>query len=322
MNWIADTYANTVGSGELDAYAVVTGKHQIMGGIHGMESSPGKGVYSATMGFLDDADFMKIVRMIPGSREKTVIIQGFGTTGLHVARYFHKGGAKIIGIMEKEGSIYNKEGIDPKALEDWRSEHGTLLSFPGASVTTEDLLTSPCDILIPCAVEKVIHEGNVDQIKAKIVVEAANCGLTPLASEILLKRNVLVIPDVFCNSGGVANSYFEWIKNTNHVSFGRLTFKQKRQAYEHLFDSVQASIENQFGTECEIGPNAEFEALMNGATEKDFVKSGLDYTIFGTGDTVRKLSKDMNLGLDIRNACYVLALHKIVMSYTSAGYIF
>jgi len=322
MNWIADTYRNTLGSQDLNATACVTGKSQLMGGIHGRESSAGKGLYLTTSHFLDNADFMKIVRLIPGVYSKSVIIQGFGNLGRHTSRYFSRDGAKVIGIIEKDASLYNPEGIDHNALQDWVEETGSIKDFPGAEMTDRDLLHEPCDILIPCAVERVITSDNVNKIQAKIIVEGANCTMSPMAYEMLLKKNVLIIPDILVNSGGVCSSYFEWLKNMRHVSFGRLTFKHDREANEHLLNSVQNSIETLFNIDCPIIPSADFESRMSGASEKDFVNSGLSYTIEGTVDDVNKLRKRHDLGLDLRQACYVLAMSKIVTTYATAGYTF
>lgn len=323
MNWIADTYKNTLGSQDLNAYACVTGKSSLMGGIHGRENSSGKGLFLCVKRFLYDADYMRLVRLIPGVNGKNIIVQGFGNLGKHTCRYFAREGANIVGIMEKDGGIVNKDGIDPKALEEWVQQTGSIRDFPGAENTDKDLLFEPCDILIPCAVEQVITSDNVDNIKAKIIAEGANCTMTPLAYEMLLKRNVLVIPDLLVNSGqtcfllffpfkfcfyflnmsiyrpvpndtcnvlnliiinftgSVCSSYFEWLKNMKHVSFGRLTFKYEREHNEHLLNSVQTSIESLFETECPILPSPEFESKMSGASEKDFVNSGLSYTIEG-----------------------------------------
>jgi glutamate dehydrogenase (NAD(P)+) len=203
MAWIMDTFSM---HSRQTVTAVVTGKPINIGGSRGRREATGRGI----MIVCDEA--VKKLGMSPESTR--VIVQGFGNVGSNAALLMHQAGYKIIGVIEVTGSLYNKSGIDVRALSAYRQKHGTLAGFPGAeSADPAELLVTDCDILIPAATENQITSRNADRVRCKILAEGANGPTTASADEILADKRVFVIPDILCNAGGVTTSYFEWVQD-------------------------------------------------------------------------------------------------------------
>jgi glutamate dehydrogenase (NAD(P)+) len=203
MAWMMDTYSMHM---RQTVTAVVTGKPINIGGSRGRREATGRGV----MIVCDEA-----CQKLGLDRERTrVIVQGFGNVGSNAALLMHAAGYKVIGIAEVGGGLHNKNGIDLKALADFRQKNGTVHGFPGAEkAETADLLVEDCEILIPAATENVITSRNADRVKCRILAEGANGPTTSAADDILTDKGVFVIPDILANAGGVTTSYFEWVQD-------------------------------------------------------------------------------------------------------------
>jgi glutamate dehydrogenase (NAD(P)+) len=186
--------------------AVVTGKPINIGGSRGRREATGRGI----MIVCDEA-----IKKLGMSRESSrVIVQGFGNVGSNAALLMREAGYKVIGILEVDGGLYNRNGIDVKALAEYRQRNRTVVGFPEAeSADPADLLTTECEILIPAATENQITSRNADRVKCRILAEGANGPTTAIADEILAEKRVFVIPDILCNAGGVTTSYFEWVQD-------------------------------------------------------------------------------------------------------------
>ena len=203
MAWIMDTYSMHEG---FSSPAVVTGKPLSIGGSEGRNDATATGVL-----FVTRQAARRIGMPLQGAH---VSIQGFGNAGSIAARLFHNEGCKIVAVSDTRGGIYNESGLDPSSVLRHKQERGSVVDFPRAqAIGAHEVLEVPCDILIPAATEGVITAANADRVLARIVAEAANGPTTPEADDILLKKNVVVIPDILANAGGVTVSYFEWVQD-------------------------------------------------------------------------------------------------------------
>ncbi|MGG6311433.1 Glu/Leu/Phe/Val family dehydrogenase [Paenibacillus macerans] len=202
MAWMMDEYSRIR---EFDSPSFITGKPLVLGGSYGRESSTALGVTIV----LKEAAKMAGMR-VEGAR---VIIQGFGNAGSFLAKFLHDAGAVIVGISDARGALYNPGGLDILELLDRRDSFGTVTHLYPNRITNPELLEQDCDILVPAAIENQITEQNAADIKAKLIVEAANGPTTYAATEILSRRGILIVPDVLASAGGVVVSYFEWVQN-------------------------------------------------------------------------------------------------------------
>ncbi|ALS27738.1 glutamate dehydrogenase [Paenibacillus sp. 32O-W] len=202
MAWMLDEYSRIR---EFDSPGFITGKPIVLGGSHGRETATARGV--AVM--IEEALRTKGIPL----QEARVVIQGFGNAGSYLAKFMNDAGAKVIGISDVNGALYNKEGLDIDYLLDRRDSFGSVTNLFENTITNEELLELECDVLVPAAIENQITSVNAPKLKAKIVVEAANGPTTLEATRILTDRGILLVPDVLASAGGVIVSYFEWVQN-------------------------------------------------------------------------------------------------------------
>lgn len=313
MAWIADTY-QSLNNSELNSMAAVTGKPIELGGIRGRTEATGLGVFYGVREACSITEDMKSIGLSTGIEGKTVAIQGFGNVGYHSAKFFHEAGAKVIAIGELAGTVVNPAGLDIAVLDQHRKETGSIVGAPNTQLLPagSSVLEIACDILIPAALENVITSENAPRIQAKIIGEAANGPTTADANQILLGRNVLIIPDAFLNAGGVTVSYFEWLKNLSHVRFGRLEKRFEEMAFRRLLSAVEKATSKEFNPEM-------INTYSRGADELDLVRSGLEETMSGAYQEIRNIQKRLGGKIDLRTAAFVSAIDKIALCYAELG---
>ncbi len=203
MAWIMDTYSMHHG---YTVPAVVTGKPLAVGGSEGRNEATATGA-------------VEVLKMAASAKHMPIsgmraAIQGFGNAGAIAGEILQDAGATVVAVSDRQGSIYNENGLDIRAVERFKKEHGTVVGFPGTQrLGPKDVLTVDCDVLIPAATEGQITGANAGAVKAKIIVEAANGPTSPEADAILFEKGVQVIPDILANAGGVTVSYFEWVQD-------------------------------------------------------------------------------------------------------------
>jgi glutamate dehydrogenase (NAD(P)+) len=313
MAWVADTYVSLCGA-DLNANACVTGKPVTQGGVNGRTEATGRGVFFGLREVCDVPEDMKRIGLTPGLDGKRFVVQGLGNVGYHASKFMIEGGAELVGVSEIGGGIANPKGIDLEKLMAHRRERGTVAGFPGAAALPSSLaaLELDCDILIPAALENQLDAENAPRVKAKIIGEAANGPTTDDADTILRERGALIVPDVYLNAGGVTISYFEWLKNLQHVSFGRMEKRFDQSAYRRLLEAVEGSTGKEFSTQ-------ELDFFARGADEVDLVNSGLEETMAFSYRQMRERKEQLDPGVDLRTSTLVIAIDKIVIAYQELG---
>ena len=306
MAWMADEYRR-MNPTDINARACVTGKPLNAGGIAGRTEATGRGVQYALQEFFRHADDVRAAGLDGSLDGKRVVVQGLGNVGYHAAKFLsEEDGSKVVGVVERDGAIFNDDGIDIEALKTHLSNGQPLAAFADVEYCADGAagLEYDCDILIPAACESVITHTNAHRIKARLIIEAANGPVTAEANDILLERGVTIIPDLFANAGGVTVSYFEWAKNISHMRFGRMQRRQEEGRSRALLQQIESLVPD--------GVDAMTKQKLEcGAGEIDLVRSGLDDTMRAAYVAMREVRDAHPNCPDLRTAAYMVAVKRI-----------
>ncbi|EAR50679.1 glutamate dehydrogenase [Oceanicola granulosus HTCC2516] len=319
MAWIADQYRR-MNTTDINANACVTGKPLNSGGIAGRVEATGRGVQFALREFFRHPDDINAAGLSGTLEGKRVIVQGLGNVGYHAAKFLQEeDGCRIVGIIERDGALTAPDGLDVDDVHAWIGEHGGVTGYPRATYTPEGdaVLEATCDILIPAALEGVIHKDNAARIQAPLIIEAANGPITAGGDEILREKGCVIIPDMFANAGGVTVSYFEWVKNLSHIRFGRMQRRQEEARHELIVRELERlSADRDLGWE--LSPNFK-DRYLKGAGELELVRSGLDDTMRTAYQAMSETWHGRNDVHDLRTAAYLVSIERVAASYRAKG---
>lgn len=279
MAWIYDTY-QMMHQGH-NNLGVVTGKPLDIGGSYGRREATARGCLFTTQRALSRG----IVPGLDSVNGARVAIQGFGNAGSIAAQLFHEAGAQIVAVSDSQGGIFSRQGLSPAAVIEHKNRCGSVVGVPGSeTVTQEQLIGLECDILIPAALENQIREDNVERIRARLIVEAANGPTTPQADRMLFQRNIPVLPDILTNAGGVTVSYYEWVQNNENRQWDLTEVNDKlRKTMERATDAV-------------------LDTQRSVASSLDHIQAKLD----GKEQAQERLDP-----VDLREAAYLLAVKRV-----------
>ena len=319
MAWIADQYKR-MNTTDISGAACVTGKPIHAGGIQGRVEATGRGVQYALQEFFRHPEDIKIAGLSGKLDGKRVVVQGLGNVGYHAASFLKdEDGCIVTGIIERDGALTNEDGLDVEGVRDWIAKHGGVKNYPNATYVENGalVLEQDCDILIPAALEGVINLSNAANVKAPLIIEAANGPITAGADDILREKGTVIIPDMYANAGGVTVSYFEWVKNLSHIRFGRMQRRQEEARHELIFDELQR-LSDHLGDQWSMTPN--FKAkYLRGAGELELVRSGLDDTMRTAYQSMREVWHARDDVHDLRTAAYLVSIGKVAASYNAKG---
>ena len=319
MAWIADQYRR-MNTTDINSRACVTGKPGNAGGIQGRTEATGRGVQYALREFFRHPEDKAKAGLSGTLDGKRVVVQGLGNVGFHAAKFLQEeDGVRITGIIERDGALFNPDGLDVQSVRDWIVRHGGVTGYPDANHSADgaQVLEAECDILIPAALEGVINLGNAHNIKAPLIIEAANGPITAGADDILRERGVVIIPDMYANAGGVTVSYFEWVKNLSHIRFGRMQRRQEEARHELIVRELER-LSDHLGDKWSMTPD--FKArYLRGADELELVRSGLDDTMRTAYQSISEVWHSREDVTDLRTAAFIVAIGRVASSYRAKG---
>ena len=319
MAWIADQYRR-MNTTDINARACVTGKPVNAGGIQGRTEATGRGVQYALREFFRHPEDIAAAGMSGSLDGKRVIVQGLGNVGYHAAKFLsEEDGCKITAVIERDGGLYDPQGLNVDDLRNWIAKHGGVDGYPSGKYIADGskYLEQECDILIPAALEGVINMDNADRIQAPLIIEAANGPVTAGADDILRNKGTVIIPDMYANAGGVTVSYFEWVKNLSHIRFGRMGRRQEESRHQLIVDELER-LDRHLGDAWVISPGFK-QKYLRGAGELELVRSGLDDTMRIAYQSMREVWHGREDVTDLRTAAYLVSIDKVAASYRALG---
>jgi glutamate dehydrogenase (NAD(P)+) len=319
MAWIVDQYSR-MNTSDINARACVTGKPLNVGGIQGRVEATGRGVQYALQEFFRHKEDSAKANLSGGLDGKRVVVQGLGNVGYHAAKFLsEEDGCKIIAVIERDGGLHDENGLNIEDIHAWMMKNGTINGYPSSAFVDDGtaLMELDCDILIPAAMEGVIHQGNAADIKAPLIIEAANGPITFGADEILRAKGTLIIPDMYANAGGVTVSYFEWVKNLSHIRFGRMQRRAEENRHLALVQELERLSADK-GLGWTLSPGFK-DKYLKGAGELELVRSGLDDTMRGAYQAMREVWHGRDDVDDLRTSAYIVSIGRVAQTYRSKG---
>ena len=313
MEWILETY-KTLKPDDINYRGCVTGKPLHRGGIAGRTEATGRGIEEVVREIFRHEDVVKEAGLKNELKDNEIIVQGFGNVGSNLAKHlYNRDNAKIIAIGEYDGYLYNKKGIDINALIEFYKTNKTINNpkLGEFKNNPSELLELDCDILIPAALENAITIDNVDKIKTRLIIEAANGPISFEADQKLFEKGVMIIPDIYVNAGGVVVSYFEWVKDISHIRFGRV---EKRFQEQKILDIIDL-IDKKTNTKTDFDT---IKRIVHGADEEDLAFSGLEDSMRNAFIEIYNAKKQIKKSF--RDSAYYVSLKKIRNFYTVEGF--